>query len=75
MARQRSIFVGGTPYGGVPLSDIVAHLSDVGLEPLSSGTWNVFFGPVHLGWLDEQDYRIHDCRGRAQREYHLSPIR
>ena len=26
----------------------------VGLEPLASGTWNVFFGPVHLaGWMNE----------------------
>ena len=39
----------------------------VGLEPLASGTWNVFFGPIHLGWLDERDYRMHDRRGRSQR--------
>jgi hypothetical protein len=30
---------------------------------------------VHLGWLDERDYRIHDRRGRVERERHLSPIR
>jgi hypothetical protein len=30
---------------------------------------------VHLGWLDERDYRIHDHRGRLKREHHLSPIR
>jgi hypothetical protein len=47
----------------------------VGLEPLAGGTWNVFFGPIHLGWLDERDYRIHDRRGRTQREHHLSPTR
>jgi putative transposase len=47
----------------------------VGLEPLASGTWNVFFGPVHLGWLDERDYRIHDHRGRTMRERHLLSIR
>jgi hypothetical protein len=41
----------------------------------SGESWNVFFGPVHLGWLDERDYRIHDRRGRIQRERHLSPIR
>jgi putative transposase len=58
----------------VNVSHILATLP-VGLEPLASGTWNVFFGPVHLGWLDERDYRIHDCRGRALRERHLSPIR
>jgi len=58
----------------VNVSHILATLP-VGLEPLASGTWNVFFGPVHLGWLDERDYRIHDHRGRLQREHHLSPIR
>ena len=58
----------------VNVSHILATLS-VGLEPLTSGTWNVFFGPVHLGWLDERDYRIHDRRGRIERERHLSPIR
>jgi transposase InsO family protein len=56
----------------VNVSHILATLP-VGLEPLASGTWNVFFGPIHLGWLDERDYCIHDRRGRAQR--HLSPIR
>ena len=58
----------------VNVSHILATLP-VGLEPLASGTWNVFFGPVHLGWLDERDYRIHDHRGRLQREHHLLPIR
>ena len=58
----------------VNVSHILATLP-VGLEPLASGTWNVFFGPVHLGWLDEHDYRIHDHRGRLKREHHLSPIR
>jgi len=58
----------------VNVSHILAELP-VGLEPLASGTWNVFFGPVHLGWLDERDYRIHDRRGRTERERHLSPIR
>jgi putative transposase len=58
----------------VNVSHILAALP-VGLEPLASGTWNVFFGPVHLGWLDERDYRIHDRRGRTQRERPLSPIR
>ena len=47
----------------------------VGLERLASGTWNVFFGPIHLGWLDERDYRVRDHRGHSHRERHLSPIR
>ena len=58
----------------VNVSHILAALP-VGLEPLASGTWNVFFGPIHLGWPDERDYRIHDHRGRSQREGDLSPIR
>lgn len=58
----------------VNVSHVLATLP-VGLEPLSNGTWNVFFGPVHLGWLDERDYRIHDHRGRTLRERHLLPIR
>ena len=60
-----------TPW--VNVSHILAALP-VGLEPLATGTWNVFFGPVHLGWLDERDYRIHDHRGRLTRR-NLSPIR
>lgn len=47
------------PQRWVNVSHILAALP-VGLEPLTLGTWNVFFGPVHLGWLDERDYRIHD---------------
>jgi putative transposase len=58
----------------VNVSHILVTLP-VGLEPLASGTWNVFFGPIHLGWLDERDYRIHDRRGRSERERHLLPIR
>lgn len=45
----------------VNVSHILAELL-VGLEPLTSGTWNLFFGPIHLGWLDERDYRVHDRR-------------
>jgi putative transposase len=58
----------------VNVSHILAALP-VGLEPLATGTWNVFFGPIHLGWLDERDYRIHDHRGRLTRRRKLSPIR
>ncbi len=51
----------------VNVSHVLGELP-VGLEPITDGTWNVFFGPVHLGWLDERDYRIHDHRGRTKRE-------
>jgi hypothetical protein len=40
-------------------------VAPVSLEPLTEGTWNVFLGPVNLGWLDEPDYRIHDHRAAA----------
>lgn len=39
----------------------------VALEQVGDGVWSVFFGPVHLGWLDESDYRIMDVKDRAQR--------
>jgi hypothetical protein len=47
----------------------VSHLlrcDDVGLEEIGHGVWAVFFGPVHLGWLDEDDYRIMDVQGRKR---------
>ena len=48
----------------------VSHLLGrhyVGLEEVGDGLWSVFFGPVHLGWLDESDYRIMDVKGRKRR--------
>lgn len=39
----------------------------VGLEPVGDGVFSVFFGPLHLGWLDELDYRIMDVKDRARR--------
>lgn len=32
----------------------------VGLEQIGVGVCAIYFGPVHLGWLDEADYRIMD---------------
>ena len=40
---------------------------EVGLEQIGDGLWSVFFGPVHLGWLDEADYRIMDVQGKKRR--------
>lgn len=34
----------------------------VALEQIAVSLWSVYFGPIHLGWLDEQDYRIMDVR-------------
>lgn len=39
----------------------------VALEQVGDGVWSVFFGPVHLGWLDETDYRIMDVKDRTRR--------
>jgi transposase InsO family protein len=39
----------------------------VGLEQIEDQVWSVFFGPVHLGWLDEADFRIMDVKNRARR--------
>ena len=48
------------------VSHLLARL-EVGLEEVGEGVWSVFFGPLHLGWLDEADYRIMDVRGRRRR--------
>jgi putative transposase len=48
----------------------VSHLlgrEDVGLEEIGDGVWAIYYGPVHLGWLDEQDFRIMDVRGKRRR--------
>ena len=48
----------------------VSHLLSrlvVGLEEIGDGVWSVYFGPLHLGWLDETDYRIMDVKGRTRR--------
>jgi putative transposase len=39
----------------------------VGLEEIAEGTWAAYYGPVFLGWLDEDDYRIMDVRRHRRR--------
>ena len=39
----------------------------VGLEQVGDGAWSVYFGPVHLGWLDERDFRIMDVKEQSRR--------
>lgn len=39
----------------------------VGLEEVGTGLWAVRYGPLHLGWLDESDFRIMDVRGKRRR--------
>jgi len=39
----------------------------IGLEQVGDGVWSAYFGPLHLGWLDEYDYRIMDVKERSKR--------
>jgi putative transposase len=39
----------------------------VGLEEIDDGVWNVFFGPLKLGRLDERHMRMEDVNGRLLR--------
>jgi hypothetical protein len=48
------------------LSSLLKYRS-VGLEQVGEEVWSVFLGPVHLGWLDETDYRTMDVKDRARR--------
>lgn len=48
----------------------VSHLlgrQHVGFEQVAEAVWSVYFGPIHLGWLDEADYRIMDVMERKRR--------
>ena len=40
----------------------------VGLEEIDDGLWNVYFGPLKLGRLNERDMRIEDEFGRLKRK-------
>jgi hypothetical protein len=40
----------------------------VGLEEIDNGIWNVYFGPLKLGRLDERHMRIEDQYGRLKRK-------
>ena len=39
-----------------------------GLEEIDNGIWNVYFGPLKLGRLDERHMRIEDQYGRLKRK-------
>jgi len=39
----------------------------VGLEPIDDALWEVYFGPVKLGRLDERTMKLHDLLGRTRR--------
>ncbi len=36
----------------IHVSRLLAH-EYVALEPIAVSVWSVYFGPIHLGWLDE----------------------
>lgn len=57
---------------GPALSHVLAE-EYVGLEEVDNGLWNVYFGPLHLGRLDEEDLRIQDHLGRMSRKK-VSPM-
>ena len=40
---------------------------NVGLEEVDDGIWNVYFGPLKLGRLNERHMRIEDANGRLKR--------
>jgi len=48
------------------VSSLLKH-DFVGLEQIAVDVWSVFYGPVHLGWLDEADFRIMDVKERSRR--------
>jgi transposase InsO family protein len=39
------------------VSTVLVH-EDVGLEPIDEGLWDLYFGPVRLGRLDERRHRV-----------------
>lgn len=39
----------------------------VSLEEIEDGLWDVYFGRLNLGRLDERDLRIEDALGRKSR--------
>ena len=41
----------------------------VGLEEIADGIWNVYFGPLRLGRLNERHLRIEDEYGRLYRRH------
>jgi hypothetical protein len=40
----------------------------VGLEEVGDGIWDVYFGPLRLGQMDERTRKIEDALGRRVRK-------
>jgi putative transposase len=51
----------------VNVSQVLAQ-EFVGLEEIDNGLWDVYFGPLKLGRLDERDHKIEDALGRKCRK-------
>jgi hypothetical protein len=51
----------------VPITHALAE-QYVGLEEVDDGLWDVYFGPVKLGRMDERKLRIEDHKGRWVRK-------
>ena len=54
----------GRPFGNGGESRV-----GVGLEEIADGIWNVYFGPLRLGRLNERHLRIEDEYGRLYRRH------
>ena len=39
----------------------------IGLEPIGPALWQVYFGPVTLGWFDEESFSLTDVNGYKSR--------
>jgi len=59
---------GGLRWNGVrvPVSKVLEG-EYVGLEEIDDGVWEIYFGPLRLGRLNERDMRIEDVLGRKRR--------
>ena len=46
----------------------------VGLEEIDDGIWNVYFGPLKLGRLDERHMRIEDAYGQTKASQRVTHV-
>jgi len=65
---RRVSLVGNIRWKGriVWVSGLLTH-RDLGLEPINDHLWAVYYGPQHLGWLDERTGRIMNLRRLSRR--------
>ena len=65
---RRVSLVGNIRWNGriVWVSGLLTH-RDLGLEQINDELWAVYYGPQHLGWLDERTGRIMNLRRQSRR--------